>query len=390
MNYNMRNSQIKSIISYTYPKLHVGKEWYVGFMAFDPVAGNMKRKKIKVNHIEKIAERRRMASDLISRLTIKLSQGWNPWIESESSAAYFKFDEVCEKYKAYLTKMQNDDSLREKTLYDYCSKLSILKAFNNRRRVPITYIYQFDRYFVTEFLDYVYLKLENSPRTRNNYLCWLSTFSTYLLQRMFIKEKPTDGMQFIRMSNRSKDRDIILDNDLVKIHEYLETTNKHFLLACYMLHYVLIRPKEMAFLKIRDFHLQKQTVSISGDFSKNRKDAIVTLPEKVIRLMLELKIFDSPGSYYLFSDNFKPGRVQKSEKNFRDFWARHIRKDLNFGKRYKFYSLKDTGITNMLRSCDVVTVRDQARHSSILITDLYTPADIKNANALLLKYDGVL
>lgn len=39
---------------------------------------------------------------------------------------------------------------------------------------------------------------------------------------------------------------------------------------------------------------------------------------------------------------------------------------------------------------DVLTVRDQARHSSILITDRYTPKDIKDANALLLKYHGVL
>ena len=45
----------------------------------------------------------------------------------------------------------------------------------------------------------------------------------------------------------------------------------------------------------------------------------------------------------------------------------------------------------MLRqNVDILTVRDQARHSSILITDTYTPKDIKEANALLLNYDGIL
>ena len=39
---------------------------------------------------------------------------------------------------------------------------------------------------------------------------------------------------------------------------------------------------------------------------------------------------------------------------------------------------------------DILTVRDQARHSSILITDIYTPKDIKEANKLLLSYKGVL
>ena len=107
--------------------------------------------------------------------------------------------------------------------------------------------------------------------------------------------------------------------------------------------------------------------------------------------MLELKIFNNPSNYYLFSDHFAPGLDRKSEKAFRDYWHHHVRKALKMTDRYKFYSLKDTGITNMLRAnTDILTVRDQARHSSILITDIYTPKDIQSANQLLLNYKGVL
>ena len=68
-----------------------------------------------------------------------------------------------------------------------------------------------------------------------------------------------------------------------------------------------------------------------------------------------------------------------------------MRKELGFSDRYKFYSLKDTGITNMLKSnMDILTVRDQARHSSILITDIYTPKDIKEANKLIVRFQGEL
>ena len=78
-------------------------------------------------------------------------------------------------------------------------------------------------------------------------------------------------------------------------------------------------------------------------------------------------------------------------QQFRDFWNNHLRKELKLPKQYKFYSLKDTGITNMLRAnTDVLSVRDQARHSSILITDIYTPKDIQAANELLVRYRGVL
>ena len=57
----------------------------------------------------------------------------------------------------------------------------------------------------------------------------------------------------------------------------------------------------------------------------------------------------------------------------------------------KFYSLKDTGITNMLKSnMDVLSVRDQARHSSISITDMYTPANVNKVNKAILDYEDEL
>ena len=144
----------------------------------------------------------------------------------------------------------------------------------------------------------------------------------------------------------------------------------------------------MAKLKLSNFNLAKQTIFVQDSVSKNRKDGLITLPAKVIHLMLDLNIFNSPDDYYLFSDNFKPGKTEKSEKMFRDYWRYHVRKHLKLSDKYKFYSLKDTGITNMLRHYDVLSVRDQARHSSILMTDIYTPHDIQVANELIKNYDG--
>ena len=41
----------------------------------------------------------------------------------------------------------------------------------------------------------------------------------------------------------------------------------------------------------------------------------------------------------------------------------------------------------MLRHYDTLSVRDQARHSSILMTDIYTPHDIQEANELIKNYE---
>lgn len=41
-----RGASLNSIIPYTLPKLHTGKNWYIDFKAYDPLEQKMKRKNI--------------------------------------------------------------------------------------------------------------------------------------------------------------------------------------------------------------------------------------------------------------------------------------------------------------------------------------------------------
>lgn len=383
------SSAIKSIMSYTYPRLYTGKEWYIGFYAFDPAKDAMRRKKIKINFIEKIPERRRYANGLIRRVSEQLDNGWNPWIEADNAKAYNTFTDVCLHYKRYLTKLFEDDHYRKDTYLSYSSYLRNIELYNQIKKFPITYIYQFDRAFINDFLDHIYLDRENTPQTRDNYLGFLKTFSAFLVQHSYVKVKPTEGISSFSIRLKKKKRTIISDEDMIRLHDYLITRNKHYLLACYVLHYCFIRPKEMSMIKLKDISLIRQTIFINDTVSKNRKDGVVTLPQKVIGLMIDLDIFSHPGDDFLFGYMFMPGREYRDEKQFRDHWSRYIRKDLKFPDTYKFYSLKDTGITSMLRKYDSITVRDQARHADILMTDTYTPHDIQEANKLIIKHEGI-
>lgn len=154
--------------------------------------------------------------------------------------------------------------------------------------------------------------------------------------------------------------------------------------------YCFVRPKEISYIKIGDFHVKEGTLLLHGDYTKNKKDAVLTINRKIIDLMLDCGSFSYPSDFYLFSDNLSPGDSWRSEKQFRDYWAHYVRKSLKFPNSYKFYSLKDTGVTTMLRSrIDNISVRDQARHSSILITDIYTPHDIEKANPIIKNFDTV-
>ena len=371
------------------------KEVKVSFYAFDPESGMLKRKLVRLNrelkHIKGKRAKREYAEGVASRIRDELKAGWNPWMQQTDDLVYVRWEDACERYKAYLAKQLNEHNMRPESVASYMSYQRVLMRWVTAERKNVKYAYQFDKRLVDAFLDYVFIDKDNSIQTRNNYLSWVKSFSSWMLGKSYIEQDPTASIPRMKMKGHGKNRDVIPDSVLKGIHDYLETHNRHYLLACYLLHYLFVRPHEIARLKIEDFSLHNKTLLIHGDVAKNWQDAVVTLPVHVIELMLDLDVFQSPGSYYLFSDDFKPGREFRSEKCFRDYWTRVLRKDLKFSDRYKFYSLKDTGITNMLRAnTDVLSVRDQARHSSILITDMYTPKDIKQANELLVRYRGVL
>lgn len=379
---------IAEVKGWTPPKFHLGKEVYVDFMAYEPLSGKMKRKKIMLGRIKGKKAQREYASGIIQRLTEKLLGGWNPWIDTGKSAEYTSFDVACEDYKTYIARLTKEENMRDETFASYSSYMRI---FEEWAKGKVKYVFQLDRKFLSEFLDYVFIDRGNGIQTRNNYLAWLRTFCSWLLQRGLINENPTAGLTLINKRNRNKNRTVVDDGSLKRIHEYLVKNNRHYLLACYFLHYMFVRPREMSYIKIGDINLKGPTLKLHGKHTKNENDATLTIPRKVVMLMLDLKVLEQPTYYYLFSADCKPGKERCSEKQFRDYWNSHLRKELNLPKEFKFYSLKDTGITNMLRSnMDILSVRDQARHSSFSITDMYTPSNPNKVNKAILDYEDDL
>ena len=102
---NRKNGSVFSIISYSEPKLHTGKNWYIDFYSYDPVEQKMKRKKYMLNGIAKVSDRRRRANEIITNLNIKLRSGWNPWAEVENSRQYTPYIDIIRRYHIYLEKL---------------------------------------------------------------------------------------------------------------------------------------------------------------------------------------------------------------------------------------------------------------------------------------------
>lgn len=381
------SAPISSIIQYTIPVLRENKNaWYIEFYAYDPLFYKMRRKRIKVNRIKNIRARRQYARGLINRLLQQLTQGWNPWIEQDCENLSL-FSEVLERYTNSIRRMYEDGLYRKTTYDNHRTHLQKLVEYNNQRFQPIYYLYQLDIKFCSDFLEYIYIKLKLSAQYRNNCLTFIKAFCGWCVSKGLIKANPATEIASFGKKLCRKKRQAIPKELLMRISDYLANHDKPFLLSCYLLYYCCIRPGEQVRLLLSDFNLKDSTITIRAEVSKNHNTQTVTMPKKVSHLMSELKIFDNPRGYYLFSSNIEPGARQVSRRMLSKHWDK-MRKVLKIPPEYQYYSLKDTGITEMLnKKVSNLAVRDQARHSSLAITDLYARR-LAKANKEIIDLDG--
>ena len=212
------------------------------------------------------------AFDLMSRIFEELQAGWNPWIQAASGATYSTLRDACEAYEAYLSKLLQEDLLREKTCKGYRSYLNIMLEWNASQPRPKNYIYQVDHTFCVRFLDWIWLDKGLSSTTRDNYLNWLKHFAKFLLEKQYVSTDITAGISSLGKKKSKKNRSIIAKADMARLKEFAEKNNRHFLLACYILYYCFIRPKEMSYIQLKHISVKRGTIFIPDYSSKNRKD----------------------------------------------------------------------------------------------------------------------
>ena len=503
-----KGTSLYDVVTYTLPKLHTGKNWYVDFKCYDPQEGSMKRKKFMLDSIAKISERKKRATEIITVTTQRLRNGWNPWAEATTDRQCANFVYVTEIYNKYLEKLTSAKTLKQKTLYDYQSRLNMLLEYNNSRHLPIMYMYQFDQAYISDFLDYILLDRDASARTRNNYRTWLSTFCTWLKEKKYIEDNPTDKIRSLAeetkfrsaltkedlaqlheylkeylekltsaktlkqktlydyqsrlnmlleynnsrhlpimymyqfdqayisdfldyilldrdasartrnnyrtwlstfctwlkekkyiednptdkirsLAEETKFRSALTKEDLAQLHEYLKETNKHFLLACQMEYYTFIRPDELSNIRLGDIKIKEQKVFVSSTISKNRRDGMVGLNDSLVKLMIELDIFRNSSDYYLFGKDFKPSIQKADSRIFREYFNK-VRAFLRYPKNYQFYSLKDSGIRDLANAEGIVIARDQARHADISTTNKYLKGDNMTVHEETKHFEGNL
>ena len=205
-------------------------------------------------------------------------------------------------------------------------------------------------------------------------MIFLRLFCNYLLGRGILAENSTNGIK--NLPKQPKKRIYIPQDIRVEIEKEIATWNNGFQCLCLTIYYCMIRNTELGKMQVKLINLDENSIFIPKEISKNKKDETVTIPDD-FKMILKKHIENANPEHFLFSaNNLFVGSTKMPVRKIQNNWDR-LRKKLDFKKEYQFYSLKDTGITDLfLAGLPSLKIRNQARHSTVQITELYTPRNM--------------
>lgn len=371
-----RNSQIGDIINYIPATLSESpSRWYIQYYVKHPATGEFVRKQVRVGRFKKKSDRRNWARKLISEINIKLSSGWNPFIEDETPRAYTK---LLDAWNVFLKDKRN---LRPDTLKVYHSEVKFMKEYVAEHSSEDLYASLFDSKLAISYMEHVWTSRNIEAVRYNNILAFSKLLFNWMIKRGYTKHNPFINIDKKKTGSKKRIMDIA-PKDRKKIREYLSKKNKPFHVAVMFAFNSLLRPKEISYIKIGDIDLKRQVVIVRGSVAKNHQTRYASIPDVMIDSVKQLinSVHIPRKEWYLFSKNFRPGPYRRDPREIARYWS-DLRQTLRLKKELQFYSLRDAGIIQMLRDGrSPKEVMEAADHSSIEVTNKYVKVARKESN----------
>ena len=348
--------------------------WIIEYYVENPQTQILARKMIRLQRLLKRypskMEAKRHINNIIVALNMKLSTGWNPYFVGEDARLYTPFKDVIEKYKEEIKR-----TTRSGTCRSYTSFVNILSEWMEKAS-PKIYSSMVTHALIAKFMDYVYNERKGfgeksiSNRTYNNYIKNGSTFFSWMIEKCYCKEN-----HFMKIKSKKKEdkkRILIPEETREQITKHLHSKSPNYLIMLKLIYNSLLRPKEIRGLVISDISIAEGHITVRKEVSKNGKERKTPLTPDLIEDLSKLNLHNYPQNFYVFGENLLPTKTKLSENFMPKFWAK-MRDELKLPKEMQQYSLRDSGIFEMLKKgIDPLSVKQLADHHSLAMTTIYS------------------
>lgn len=277
--------------------------------------------------------------------------------------------------KAFLSDKQK--YLRRDTMRTYASICRRLAAWSDNAQTPVNL---FDRRRALDYLD----NLNGvGNRAYNNNLKQCRAVFTWFVERGLCAVNPFADIPPRRVERKT--RVIIPADDRARILSWCDEHLPYYSLALMLVYSSLIRPKELRLLRLCDVNLASHQIRVAAAVAKNHNERYATFTKQIER-RLAGRVDKRPGNWYLFGVGGEPGPQPLAEKRLLKDWYK-VKAALRLPDAYQLYSLRDTGITDLIKAgVDEITVMNHADHSNLKITSIYARHQDNRLAATL--YDG--
>jgi integrase len=322
--------------------------WQIEYKIFNPRTLKLEKQRMRFDKLRKKAgsdaKARKQAKEICKEINARLTAGWNPYYINTPLKACHLLRDV---FETYLTHKQIDiknDIFREDSIRVYKSQITMLNCWLKDRNSQEIQVQEFTKELAIDYLDWVYLKKKVSARTWNNYVGFLRTIWNWLIEKNYCAE---NVFQKIKVKPESeKERNIISKDWDVKIIEDCRANNPNLEIVCALIYNSFMRPKEICRTQLKDIHLDKNGIYLTGKKTKNHHARWCLLPPFLVEKLKKMELDRFPSTHYLISEKLEPGPRQIGTRRLDKHWTK-MRKRIGLPLEIKLYSYRDTGITDM-------------------------------------------
>ena len=343
----------------------------VEYYVLNPSTDSMVRKRMRLTKLTKRIpskrERLLAAQQVADNLNAKLRGGWSPLHQAEDSRLYTRLVDLQEKFLA----AKKAEGCRPTTLTHYTSVTKIWLRWCEDNGFADRYSGTYLRPQAVQYMDDV-LQQGNRNRSYNNTLKVMKVFFQWALEHCYSKENPFLGLKTLK--KEPKIRILVPADARRKISEYYSTMRPAMNIVCQLVYSSAIRPGEILKIQLKHIHLDRHYIVIPSENAKNHKERFATITPSLDELLSPILAKYKNVDLYLFGKNetLVPDKLPANKSYFQKSWER-MRKATGLPKEMQLYSLRDTGLTDLLHAgVDQLTVQHHADHSSLAIQNIYT------------------
>ena len=347
---------------------------HIEYYVYNPVTMKMERQRIRLEKLshqfKNRSQYKQMVMQLMMNFTGKLAGGWTPYGENQNVAEYTPINKAIE---AYIADKSRD--LRKASMVSYISVAKIFVEWLITQNIHEMASHLLSQRTCQRFMDELRDRPKFNNNTYNTYLKKYRACFAWMVDRGYCKENPFEKIKTLK--KQEKIRQLIpVDARETVVNHVRTSKHPNYEIVMHLIFTSLIRPSEIERLQVRDVDLKNKCIHIPANKAKTHKDRDAALSDTCIAMLIPL--LSKPGilpTWYLINSNYECGPEPCYHGMFKKHWMK-IRKDCGLPDEMQLYSLKDSGITEMLEAgVSINQVKEAAGHADISTTNKYIGKD---------------